>query len=470
MNRTLITCVFLLCFKLSSAQEMWGFSNSNYSGNMGIFLNPSTIVGAPYNYEFNYLAADLFADNNYIYFPQSNNIVVTSIQGKQTEGKAEKDFFNTTPEYGFAHVLIIGPSFINSKRRGEAWGIHTAYRADISAQSVPPEVAKYIYERYKYSPFINQTFSVPGFKAALLNWYELGGTIGKVIHESEFGYWKGAATVNALIGTNGLYMDVKGMDFTVLDSSSVIVHKMDMTMASAMPQGSFGGLLAPRGLGASTTLGLTYMRKRKISGFECDNGADHIRKYIYRIGLSAVDFGFIRFFNSKSQITTIQSNTDHLIYHIDSIPFNSMSVIDNTLNNTVGSTVSTQKKGFSMFLPSAVSLQFDYSITNNLFANASIMNRVYFLANQVARSNSIAVSGRYEKRRWELNGNVTMFEYEKVSAGIGFRYGIFVVGTDRLLEFLNLLNVQTMDLFFGFRWQGCDLPWKNKKTCPAYKH
>jgi hypothetical protein len=140
------------------------------------------------------------------------------------------------------------------------------------------------------------------------------------------------------------------------------------------------------------------------------------------------------------------------------------------LNNSVGSGASTQATSFNMFLPSAVSLQFDYSITNNLFANASIMNRAYFAANQVARSNSIAASIRYEKRRWEIAGDVTYFEYKKVSAGVGFRWGIFVVGTDRLLEFLNLRNVQTMDLFFGFRWSGCELPWKTKKTCPAYKH
>src|SRR2546428_13394214 len=107
MNRWLTIFLISLCFTSASAQEMWGFSNSNYSGNMGIFLNPSTIVGAPYSYEINFLAADLFADNNYIYFPQSEKIVFTSIQGKQTEGKAEKDIFTSTPEYGFGRLLLI---------------------------------------------------------------------------------------------------------------------------------------------------------------------------------------------------------------------------------------------------------------------------------------------------------------------------------------------------------------------------
>src|SRR6478752_10235393 len=121
MNRWLTVCLISLCFSSASAQEMWGFSNSNYSGNMGIFLNPSTIVGAPYSYEINVLAADIFAQNNYIYFPKSNRIVLNSMLGRQTEGKAEKDIFTTTSEYGFGRLLVIGPSYINSKKRDRAW-------------------------------------------------------------------------------------------------------------------------------------------------------------------------------------------------------------------------------------------------------------------------------------------------------------------------------------------------------------
>ena len=34
---------------------------------MGIFLNPSTIVGAPYQYEINLVAFDAFAENANVY-------------------------------------------------------------------------------------------------------------------------------------------------------------------------------------------------------------------------------------------------------------------------------------------------------------------------------------------------------------------------------------------------------------------
>ncbi len=468
MKRSLTVCVLFLCFHYASAQEMWGISNSNYSGNMGIFLNPSTIVGAPYRYEINILAADIFAENNYVYFPRDRKIVLNSLQGRGSEDKAQRDIFSNSPVYGFGKVLLIGPSYINSKRDDRAWGFHTAYRAEISAPKVPAAISKYIYEEYDYAPFLNRRFSSDPFAVAMLNWYELGGTYGKVIRETEFSYLKGAATVNALLGTNGSYFDVSKMDYTVVDSSSIIMHSMDMTMAHTMVPNNFGSFFAIRGIGGSTTVGLTYMRKRKKSGFECDNGADHIKKYNYRIGISAIDIGFIRFFKNKSQVTTVKSNSDHLISHIDDLPFSSLGDIDNTLTTTLDGQSKTEKKAFTMFLPAALSLQFDYSITNNWFANASIANRVYFSNKEIARGNSIALSTRYEKRKWEVAGDVSFFEYQRVSAGIGVRFWILVLGTDRLLEWINSRDVQTFDFFFGFKWNGCDLPWRPKKACAAY--
>src|SRR5690606_8883306 len=76
MHKKLLFLLMLFSIQYASGQEMWGISNSNYSGNMGIFLNPSTIVGAPYRYELNVLAGDFFAENTYVYFPKEKNIVL----------------------------------------------------------------------------------------------------------------------------------------------------------------------------------------------------------------------------------------------------------------------------------------------------------------------------------------------------------------------------------------------------------
>src|SRR5882724_3538311 len=96
----------------ASAQEMWGISNSNYSGNMGIFLNPSTIVGAPYKYELFLVGADLFGQNSYMYSPSDRKIITRSIFGTAPNETNWFDNYKGATQNGYAHTLIIGPSYI----------------------------------------------------------------------------------------------------------------------------------------------------------------------------------------------------------------------------------------------------------------------------------------------------------------------------------------------------------------------
>ena len=56
----------------AKAQELWGAANSNYAGNMGLELNPASLVGAPYRWEIHLLSADISAMNNYLYLKKNS--------------------------------------------------------------------------------------------------------------------------------------------------------------------------------------------------------------------------------------------------------------------------------------------------------------------------------------------------------------------------------------------------------------
>src|SRR6185295_8502598 len=97
-------------------------------------------------------------------------------------------------------------------------------------------------------------------------------------------------TGNVLIGFDGVYMDVRKMDVTVQNSSSVIIHSLDATIAHALDKdgnASFSSIAALRGFGLSTTLGMTYIRNRNRGAYDCNNSEDH-KKYDYRIGASLI--------------------------------------------------------------------------------------------------------------------------------------------------------------------------------------
>jgi hypothetical protein len=446
----------------ASAQEMWGISNSNFSGNMGIFLNPTTIVGAPYQYEINIIALDVFAENTYIYFPQSEHIIPRTITGNSRSGK---HYFpdGSGLQSGFAHALVIGPSYIRNKT-SYAWGLHSAFRSEFSVLKMSSELALLLYDDFHSKPLYGTRYTIPSFSSAFASWIELGGTYGKIYRENEKNIIKWAATGNALIGINGFYYDQKSFDFTSVDSSLLIVHKMDATLAHAVNSkgNSFFGI---RGLGLSTTLGATYIKNPNRGAFDCNMSNDRQRKYKYRLGVSLLDLGIIHYF-SQSQVYNVSVNTDRIWNGIDTVKFSSVQGIDTTLLTNVGGIV--EKNNFNIWLPLALSLQFDYQLKPNLFANASIVNRIHFAANEIARGNQFNLAVRYERRRYEGALNFTMFEYKQPSIGLGLRYRFFVIGTDRLLQMLGLSDVKSIDFFFGIKFQFCKKPFSKGPDCPAY--
>jgi hypothetical protein len=399
-------------------------------------------------------------------------VLIKGATGTLGSEKNYFDTYNSKPQSAFAHALVIGPSFIQNNGNS-AWGIHTAYRNELSALHVPSAFAKYIYEKYNYEPFVTHRYNSPPFAVSWLNWGELGGTYGKVLMQGSDNYVKAAATVSFLAGFNGFYLDFRKFDYTVLDSASIVIHEMDAAIFHALSSdGSTGAgnFLKLRGFGFGTTLGVTYMHNRSRSGFDCNNRiADHVKKYDYRIGLSLLDFGYIHFYN-QARMVPLNTTTDRLWGRLDTIKFHSFDHLDSLLSNQVnGIRDSRVNSSFNMYLPTAISLQFDYSFTPTIYGNLSWLNRINYSPAEIARGNQLDLSARYETKKFEATADLTLFEYTYPSVGVGFRFWYFVIGTDRFLELLSLTDIKSFNLFFGFKLNFCDFTGKKTKYyCPAF--
>lgn len=454
--------LLLLISNSLSAQEMWGISNSNFSGNMGIFLNPTTVVGAPYQYEINLAAFDLFAENDNIYFLQSDKMIYHTLIGYARDGK---DFYtrNSGLNNSFGHTLIIGPSYLRNKTTS-AWGIHSALRSEASALSVTPEAALLINNRFNAPILRGDTITTDPYSSAYASWIEIGMTYGKILRESEYHIIKWAANVNLLGGMNGFYLNGRNLKFTSFDSTQLIVHSMDQTSAHAIrPEG--GSIFGFRGLGLSTTLGVTYINHPNRGAFDCNMSNDKQRKYKYRLGASLLDLGTIYYFN-QAEVVNIKTTDERVWNGVDSLGFSTFQQIDSQLIRNIGGT--REDKNFNIWLPMGLSLQFDYQLRPNLFANLSWVNRVHFAANEIARGNQLNASVRYERRRFEANLNFSYFEYKQPSMGVALRYRFLVIGSDRLLETLGLTDEKSFDVFFGLKFQFCKRPFSPGPDCPAY--
>ena len=449
----------------SNAQEMWGYANSNYSGVMGLHVNPAKIVGVPYEWEVNVLAADIFYDNNYMYLPKLSDVktqTTTAESGNTTNNNNNIFVEYTSPasKHAFVNANILGPSFIRNKGN-YSWAVHTAMRVVASANGVPSALTQGFSTKFDYAPLHNAVFNDIKLNAAGMAFAEIGFTYGKVYMNRELHWLAWGATLNGLIGFDGMYLHAKAGEFSIPDSSSIALNHVDLDYGHA-----FNESQAPRGYGASADLGIVYVHKRVHGAYECGKDADKKKRYQYKLGVSLIDLGFIGF-NHEAARYRINDGTLRWNY-IDTAKFNTIEDFDSQLSAHAGGTTATDH--FKMFTPTAASVQFDYCFKPRLYANLSIVQRVPLSVRSVYRANSIALVPRYETRKFELSVSANMYEYEHVYLGAALRYSFFVLGTDRLSSFLGS-NVRSMDVFFGFKFNSCMLQrtYKNKGNCPMAK-
>lgn len=440
------------------AQEIYGFANSNFAGVMGLHLNPSSIVGAPYKYEFNFIAGDFFAENNYLYLRSFKDA------GKKTnkyndvvaDDKKFFDDYNNDSKYGYVSTYIMGPSFIVSKRNS-AFAFTTGYKNVLSANDIPSHFSKSFYSSLDYYQLHGITFNNVKMKAAALSYAWLGFTKAINFYNNDDHWWSWGFTVKGLIGFDGMYVDANIGSYAALDSFNMQFNHLDLEYAhaAANEKGDIGAkAFGLRGFGAAADLGITYIFNRRKVAYDCDRAADKQKKYDFKVGASLMEFGYIRFINDDKKFIIKDGNA--IWYNIDTVKFYSFDQLDQTISNQFYNQPykSRQEGSFGMFLPTAASLQIDYCLAPRWYANYTAVQRLSYSNNEVKRGNSMALSIRHERRKWEVTMPIMLYEYNALHLGIGLRYKWFVLGSDRLLSFVSD-RINSFDLFFGFKWNTC---------------
>lgn len=454
-----------------SAQEMLGISNSNFAGNMGMGLNPSLFVGSPYRHEFNAISGDLFIDNDYVYLQKRSSPIVSSINGEAIPEERIKDYYDSDNKSAYGNVFLRGPSYIQNKQKF-SWGIHTAFRANISATGVPFHLAKYIKEGFDYIPQHDNLYLSEPFKAAVMDWGEVGGTYGRKIFERrDKGYLAAAITLKFLMGFNAMYINMSEFDYILPSADTLIVNSATGEYGHALSDGD-NALAKPlriRGFGGGADIGLTYYRGKVHGAGDCNKTSEIRKKYKYRLGISVIDIGFIKF-SKQSKVFNFE-NASTLWPGIDTVKFNSMMYTDTSISNHfLGDPYASQSgSGFNMFTPTAISVQFDYCIMPRIYANATIIQAIPLSKIAIVRASQFSITPRYETRRFEVSLPFTLYEYNKPHLGIAMRYKFLVLGTERLGSFTGLWNTTGYDLYFGLKFNVCELKKKGGKEpfCPV---
>lgn len=464
MKRVFILVCFVSFRQVVFAQEMWGISNSNFAGNMGMALNPATMVAAPYSLEMNLIALDLFLQNNYIFVKKRSSLLAKSVRGEAVNDSRITDNYTSTLKKGYAQAYLRGPSIILNQGNFSV-GVHTAMRAGLSVSKVPVHLAKFIYEGFDYEPQHGFPYHADPFTATLLHWSETGISGGLIVKDNGADILTGAVCFKLLLPMNALFLEASSLDYIVPDSKLLIVNNLSGTYGHTSfdnNENIAAQLFSIKGNGVGGDVGFIYMRGRNERSYSCGKRSNGFKKYKYRMGASFVDIGYVRCLKGAGVYSYNRSTAQWP--GIDTAKFDNLADFDSSLSTRFLGKPDDSKngKGFSIMMPAAFSLQFDYCFKPRWYINGSLIQRLPIGKRRILRPNQISITPRYETRYFEVALPFSLYDYTQPRFGLAFRYHFLVLGTDKIGAITGLWNLTGIDIYFGIKISGCSLARKRK--------
>ncbi len=445
--------LFTLLYSNSFSQAQLGIRNDNYAGINSVLLNPAGYINTPFDWDVNLVEGSIFAENNYAYFVNSSLLSLLSNDEDYVYGPDNRkrdipvqglilDYYEDNAErYAFMNASILGPSFYARFSPNIAGGFLIRMRSAGSVTGIPDDLSF-----YKFNELLaEESFTMQEAKANLLSWREIGLNL---LHQKETASGTLGIGVNLkfLQGYEGAYvfnetpLELSNLPFDSIQSGPGSVEFAYTT--TSIDGDDFR--LSKNGRGVGIDLGFTY------AFGQADDDV-----YQWKLGVSVLDIGKINF-DQNARFHKISTDTSAIFGGSEYRAYDNIHETEAALQHfsfqVLGdSLASLQGSQFSMWLPAAVSFQFDYYIANSFFVNATVVQGVPLAKTAVSRANLIGITPRYETRWIGVAAPVSFYNFDQLRFGLAARLGPLHLGTDNLMSILGRSDFSGTDFYMGLK-------------------
>lgn len=455
-----------------------GIANSNYAGTNGVYLNPSSIADSRYGFYLNLVSVQNSVTNNYYRYDSQYSLLRLGVNGF-------KDPYNLRPEYyeelSNTRTKIFDirgeirlPSLMVKLSPKHSIALTNRMRGSFEAENVTPFIA---------NDFRNNNLTLISMLSndsklrINQNWYrETGLTYARELWAKEKHYVKGGLTLKYLQGiySSSLYSNNLQTQLATNANQEIVLRVInaDIGYHYTQPQEYPTDNLVDaalwktqNGRGVGADIGFTYEYRPEIESYRYKmDGKDELdnqkNKYKYRIGISLLDIGGIKYKTDYSDTTAAGSYVIQR-QNVD-LPQQDLqnSSLDNyypVLNRGLSVGAADRQNGFRAKLPTALHLNFDYRIKEKFYVNAAWLQSLRTRQALGMRSRSlIAITPRFETKHFEFSLPLSVVnDYQQVAVGAMMRVGsFFFIGSDNLMGALNVGKPYGMDVYAGITIAG----------------
>jgi hypothetical protein len=460
---------FLLCAPIClclTAQQNLGIRNSNYAGIQGALLNPSSIADSRLKWDVNVLSAGEVFANSFLFAPKSS-LPFFGV-GRIIKGSIHEDLFFThfnLQDPGKLYNLtfsaeILGPSFFVKIKKKHVVGFTIAERSYGNIKDVSGNLAENSFAYLLEPDLWNTTLHDSTTRVNSMSWLSYGMHYATILYSNGRGELKGGFSLNYLQGIEAAYVKNTHINYKISDTANIVFTHTTVdygrTDIDTYKNINYNNLNHGHGFGGD--IGFTYVRLKDASVYKAEPddkmfaGAEK-PNYIYRIGISIIDIGYVNFNRSSASFHLQTDSAGFVNWHHSK--FSSNNQFDQTLSAVFyhgDSLKSFTGNHFNMALPAAISIQADWNVYENFFANMTIIKGIGHGNNPgVTRPDVYSLTPRYESLWGEISIPMSLLYYNQWEPRIGLalRVGYFFIGGDAPGSLLKLSDLNNVDFYAG---------------------
>ena len=476
MTKKILPIFILLSFLYSTSfsQDFLGLSTGNYSGITGVSLQPARIVDSRHKFDINLFSTGVNYSNNY--FLLDKNVLLKFNKNKFDDYASFKDEYLSQAsldagEKAFFNInnrTQLPLSFMAGTGKKSAIALNMQFRTMIQGRGIAQDFAELAYNDFYHAPLNNTTIDVSGISINSLSWAEVGLTYGRVLISSGEHFLKGAITGKYLAGLSSINISSNDLRFGVNSDSTFNFNTSNVSYnhnKNADFDQLFNKNFNPDANAFGFDAGLVYeyrgnIDKFKYLKFDDEKSYDALRrdvnKYIFKFGVSLLDVGMFNF-NKPANVNSFQGNINS--WDIRNANYNSIKNFDTALANRVLPNLN-DPGNYNVYLPTALSAQFDVKFVKGLFLNVMSYWPVTLGDEPGKRFNKYgyySITPRFETRHFGLYIPYTvtqrndLSDYKQHLLGATVRLGPLFIGSSNLGSMLFNNKLKSADVHVGLK-------------------
>ncbi len=425
--------LFLISCHFSYSQDFLGYSNSNYAGVSGIDLNPATIADSRYKFDMTLIGFSLNFENNYIGIKkEAFRDKKTAFEDTLFQQKYLIERMNSDRKSVYVSHQLVLPSFMITLSPKHAFAINIRERTFVNIDGFDAPLAHQLYEGLQDSLSWHQNYKNEHLSIQTMTWMEYGATYARVFKDEGEQFLKAGARLKFLQGLWGSYVYIDNFDYTfesdtilsIYNTSVNYGHSNSFSLNDDMKAFVFGSKPS-----FGMDLGVVYEWRPDYKNFlyEMDGEKDlkmrYANKYKMRVGFSILDIGSIKF--EKSTVGDFTANVQN--WEIDTLTMVDTNSVMASIDSIIATMfVQTEAiRDFKMNLPTALSLQVDYNIWKNIYANFTAFYAFKFSKNKdkVHELTAFSITPRWDWKWFGAFLPISYTSYRTLRFGFDARLG-----------------------------------------------